>query len=349
MEISVESFGITPDREQVDLITVKASNGALLKLTSYGAKLVSLVVPDKNGKLDDVVLGYSSLDGYLNGSRFFGSNPGRFANRIKGASFQIDGVTYNFPANDGDNLLHGGSKAFDNVVWNYEVSGNSVIFTYTSPDGEGGFPGELVTSITYRWSDDLKLVIDYHAKTSKPTHVNLTHHSYFNLNGDSCDTINNHIMTVYGSYYLETDEGLAPTGRLIPVEGTPLDLREGKVIGDVVDCEYGPLKNALGFDHCYVIDKEEEGISHAAHVLDPQSGRTLDVYTSLPGVQFYSDNHENGTVVGKNGKIYPMRSAFCLEPQFFPNTPNISTFPSTLLRPNKEYNHTIIYQFNKKH
>lgn len=349
MKITVDKFGTTPQGEQVDIITVENDNGALIKVTNYGAKLVALTVPDKKGQVEDLVFGYKTLEDYLSGNRFFGSNPGRFANRIANAQFEIDGVTYDFEPNDGANLLHGGEKAFDNVVWSYDVQGSSITFHYTSPDGEGGFPGELKTTITYRWSNDYKLTIDYVATTSKPTHVNLTHHSYFNLNGESYDTIFDHIITINSSYVLEVNEGLIPTGKYLTVENTPLDLREGRLVGAVVDSDFPSLKNALGFDHCYVIDKEGEGLAHCAHVLDPRSGRTMDVYTTLPGMQFYTCNHPNGLTKGKSDKIYPIRGAFCLEPQFFPNTPNIPSFPSTLLKPNKEYNHTIIYQFNKKH
>lgn len=346
MKISTDKFGITPKGEQADIITLENENGAYIKATSYGAKLVSVVVPDKNGNLDDVVLGYNNLDSYVNGHRFFGSNPGPFANRIKNASFTIDGTTYQLKPNDGDNLLHSGNSALEAVVWGYELENDSVKFSYTCADGQFGFPGELKVSITYKWNNEGKLTIDYEAATSKPTHVNLTHHSYFNLGGDGNETALDHIVKISGSYYLETDANLVPTGNLIPVANTPLDLREGKLIGDVIFSDYAPMVKALGFDHCYVIDRENEGLQHCAHVFHPKTGRTMDVYTTMPGLQLYTDNHDNGELVGKRGKKYPMRSAICLEPQFYPNTPNIETFPSTLLRPNKEYRQTIVYQFN---
>jgi aldose 1-epimerase len=349
MKISIDKFGVTPQGKQVDLITFENESGAYIKVTSYGAKLVSLVIPDKNGKLADVVLGYNDLESYLNGERFFGSNPGPFANRIKDASFTIDGQTYHLTPNEGANLLHSGSSAIEAEVWSYEVENDAVTFSCSIPDGKYGFPGGINISICYKWSNDLKLSLDYRATTSKPTHINLTHHSYFNLNGDDCDTILDHIVSIDASSYLETDNNSVPTGNILPVANTPLDLREAKVIGDGIFSEYEPMQKCKGYDHCYVIDKKEEGLSHCARVLDPKSGRTMDVYCTLPGVQFYTDNYENGVLPGKHGKVYPKRSAFCLEPQFYPNSPNIESFPSTLLRPGREYNQTIVYQFNLKH
>lgn len=348
MRISVDKFGVTPKNEQVDIVTIESGNGSFVKLTNYGAKLVALVVPDRLGNLNDVVLGYNNLDGYLSGNRYFGSNPGRFANRIKGAQFTIEGITYKLPANEGENLLHGGDKAFDGVVWNYEIQDNGVSFQYLSPDGENGFPGALDTTITYRWTNDLELIIDYRATTDKPTHVNLTHHSYFNLDGESAGSIADHIISINASHYLEVGEGLIPTGRYLSVEGTPLDLRMEQRIGNVVDSDFPVMKSALGFDHCYVIDHKDSELSHCAHVYAPKSGRTMEVYSTLPGLQFYSCNHVASEIAGKSGVGYPIRSSLCLEPQFFPNTPNIGTFPSTLLVPNQEYKQTVIYQFNFK-
>lgn len=348
MKISIDKFGVTPQGEQVDLITFENESGAYIKVTNYGAKLVSLVIPDKNGKLADVVLGYNDLESYLNGERFFGSNPGPFANRIKDASFTIDGHTYNMTPNEGANLLHSGNSAIEAEVWNYEVENNSVCFSCSVPDGKYGFPGDINITICYKWSNDLKLSLDYSATTSKATHINLTHHSYFNLNGDTCDSILGHIVSIDASSYLETDNNLIPTGNILPVANTPLDLRESKVIGAEIFSEYEPMKKCGGYDHCYVIDKKADELAHCARVLGPTTGITMDVYCTLPGVQFYTDNFENGVLPGKHGKIYPKRSAFCLEPQFYPNSPNIESFPSTLLRPEEEYKHSIVYQFNQK-
>ena len=348
MKIAIDKFGVTPQGEQVDLITLENASGAYVKVTSYGAKLVSLVVPDKTGDLADVVLGYNDLDSYLNGERFFGSNPGPFANRIKNASFTIDGHTYNLTPNEGANLLHSGSSAIEAEIWNYEVENDSVCFSCSIPDGKYGFPGDLNIAICYRWSNDMRLSIDYRATTTKPTHINLTHHSYFNLNGDSSETILDHIASVNASYYLETDVNMVPTGNILPVANTPLDLRESKVIGSVVAADYEPIIKCRGIDHCYVIDRKEEGLAHCARVVAPRSSRTMDVYTTLPGVQFYTDNFDNGVLPGKHGKVYPSRSAFCLEPQFYPNSPNIESFPSTLLQPGNEYFHSIVSQFNQK-
>jgi Galactose mutarotase and related enzymes len=349
MKISIDKFGVTPQGEQVDLITFENESGAYMKVTSYGAKLVSLVIPDKNGELADVVLGYNDMESYLNGERFFGSNPGPFANRIKDASFTIDGQSYHLTPNEGANLLHSGSSAIEAEVWSYAVENDAVTFSCSIPDGKYGFPGDINISICYKWSNDLKLSLDYRATSSKATHINLTHHSYFNLNGDDCDSILDHIVSIDASSYLEKDDDNVPTGKILAVEGTPLDLRTPTPIGKGIDSDFETIKKSRGYDHCYIIDQKGEGLAHQAHVLAPLSGRTMDVFATLPGVQLYTDNFENGVLPGKHGKVYPKRSAFCLEPQFYPNSPNIESFPSTLLRPGREYNQTIVYQFNLKH
>lgn len=348
MKILIDKFGVTPQGEQVDLITLENTAGAYIKVTAYGAKLVSVVVPDQKGNMDDVVLGYNDLGGYLFGERFFGSNPGPFANRIKNASFTIDGHFYQITPNEGANLLHSGNAALEAEVWSYDLENDAVTFTCNVPDGKYGFPGDLCIKIRYQWSDDLKLTLDYWATTTKPTHINLTHHSYFNLNGESNETITDHIICIDGSYYLEKDDNDVPTGNILPVKDTPLDFREPRLIGEHISSDFETIKKSRGYDHCYVIDREGEGLAHQAHVAAPLTGRTMDVFATLPGVQLYTDNYENGTVPGKQGKVYPKHGAFCLEPQFYPNSPNIESFPSTLLRPNEEYRQTIVYQFNLK-
>lgn len=349
MDITINQFGLTPSLEAADLITLTNDSGAFVKFTNYGARVVALGVPDRHGVIDDVVLGFDSIDGYVNGCRYFGANPGPFANRIKGACFTIDGITYKQPANDGKNLLHGGASAFDTVIWNYITSENGVTFTYTSPDGEFGFPGDVKVAITYSWGNNLALSIDYIATTSKTTHLNLTHHSFFNLDGESSGSVLDHLLYVNATNYLETDDELVPTGTILPVANTPLDFRKSHPIGTHIDSDYPPIKKALGFDHCFVVNKNADTLGHCASVYSALSGRTLDVYATLPGIQVYTTNFPNGNIPGKSGKIYPLRSAICLEPQFFPNTPSIKSFPSTLLEPEAEYLQKIIYQFNKKH
>ncbi|MFZ4463112.1 MAG: aldose epimerase family protein [Bacteroidales bacterium] len=347
MNLIIEKFGISTDGIQVDLITISNNNGSYIKVTNYGAKLVSLLVPDKNGKLDDVVLGYNTLEDYFNGNRFFGSNPGPFAGRISNASFVIDGKTYIFTSNDNNNLLHSGSKSIESVIWNYEIRGNRITFNYLYKESESGYPGDINLFISYSWEDDHTLTIEYKATTSQPTHINLTHHSYFNLNGEKSTTILDHLIYIRSSNYVETDSDRIPTGRILKVSDTPLDLRKECLIENIINSGYIPIKEALGADHFYIIDKKSKSEpDFCARVVAPESGRVMEVYTSMHGIQFYSDNHDNGITPGKNGQIYPKRCAFCLEPQHYPDAPNIPSFPSTLLLPGNTYHETIRYHFD---
>lgn len=346
MNLKIEKFGITPDGTQVDLITILNSNGSFIKVTNYGAKLVSLVVPDKYGKPDDIVLGYNKLDNYINGHRFFGSNPGPFAGRISNASFVIDGKTYRFVPNDNNNLLHSGNKAIESAIWNYEVKGNRVTFNYLYKETESGYPGDINLFISYCWDDNQSLTIEYMATSNQPTHINLTHHSYFNLNGEGSQTVLDHLIFIRSSNYIETDSDRIPTGKILKVSDTPLDLRKECQISDIINSDYTPIKEALGVDHFYIIDRKSKSApDYCARVVAPDSGRVMEVYTSMPGIQFYTDNHDNGSIPGKNGQIYPKRCAFCLEPQHYPDAPNIPSFPSTLLLQGKIYNEIIRYHF----
>jgi len=347
MKINIEKFGNMPGGQQVDIISMSNGNADCIRVTDYGAKLVSLIIPDKNSKPTDVVLGYNSLADYINGNRFFGSNPGPFANRIGNARFTIDGTEYKFNPNVNEHLLHSGNSALESVVWQHETGSDFVKFIYKSPDGEFGFPGNKQFSITYKWSADLILTIEYSVMTDKASHLNLTHHSYFNLEGEGSESILGHRIRINASKVLEVNDDSIPSGRFIPVENTPLDLREEQIIADRIFSDYSILQNTSGFDQCYVIDKNHKELAHCASVIASHSGCTMDVYSTLPGLQFYTDNHDNGNIPGKSGKIYPMRSALCLEPQQFPNAPNISSFPSTLLKPGEKYQEIIQYQFNK--
>lgn len=347
MKINIEKFGTLPSGEQVDTISISHGNTDGIRVMNYGAKLVSLIIPDKNNNSVDVVLGYNALADYVCGNRFFGSNPGPFANRIGNAHFNIDGKEYTFTPNVNGHLLHSGNSALESVVWKYETGSNFVKFIYESPDGEFGFPGNKTIAITYKWSADFILSLEYSVRTDKPTHLNLTHHSYFNLDGEGSESILNHRIRINASNILEVDDNSIPSGNFIPIENTPLDLRTEQKIADRIFSDHPVLQKTSGFDQCYVIDKKEKELAHCAHVIASQSGCTMDVYSTLPGLQFYTDNHDNGNVPGKCGETYPMRSALCLEPQQFPNAPNIPTFPSTLLRPDETYHEIILYHFNK--
>lgn len=347
MLISTAKFGYMPSARQVDMISVKHENAGQISLISYGAKLASLLVPDKNGKLRDVVLGYNKLEDYINGNRFFGSNPGPFANRIGNARFVIDGIEYKFQPNANGHLLHSGTSALESVVWDYEIGNDFVKFIYKSPDGEFGFPGNKTFEIIYQWTEDLVLSFEYKVITDKATHVNLTHHSYFNLDGEDNGSILDHQVSINAPRFLEVDDDSIPTGEFLHVHGTPLDLRKQVKIADRIFSEYSVLQKTMGFDQCFVIDRKEGEPAHCASLRAASSGISMDVYSTLPGLQFYTGNHDNGMVKGKSGKIYPVHGSLCLEPQHFPNAPNIPSFPSTLLRPGEQYHEFIQFHFNK--
>lgn len=328
--VGVLPFG-TIGKQRVDLITITHPDGSYAKFTDYGARLVALGIPDAHGKIADVVTGYNSLEGYLKGARFFGANVGPYANRIGGARFAIDGLTYLFVPNGNGNLLHSGERGFDSVVWAHECADNSVEFRHLSPDSEFDFPGDVDVRIKYEFTTSHALRISYLATTTKPTHLNIAHHSYFNLAGHERGLIDYHEVQIIAQQVLETDADLIATGKFLRVENTPLDLRQYAWIG------------AREFDHCYAIDDYDGSLRAVARVRHQASGRTMQVYSTLPGLQFYTANHP---VPGKDGAQYPARTSFCLEPQFFPNTPNIAHFPSSLLRPGEIYKHTVEYRFS---
>jgi aldose 1-epimerase len=316
---------------------------------TYGAIVVSIKVPDRNGKVDDVVVGHDTLEGYLTRSRFFGAAVGRYGNRIGGAQFTLDGRTYPLAKNNGPNHLHGGLKGFDKVVWQAAVKedprGASVSFTRTSPDGEEGYPGTLDVSITYVVTAKGELVIEYQAKTDKPTHVNLTNHSYFNLAGDGSGDVLGHRLRLVADRYTPVDAGQIPTGELAPVAGTPFDFRTETPIGARIDADHEQLRIGGGYDHNFVITRKGEGLSPAARVVEPTTGRTLEVSTTEPGVQFYSGNRLDGSITGKSGHVYRARTGFCLETQHFPDSPNKPQFPTTVLRPGETYRSTTVFRF----
>ena len=344
------SFGQLPDGTPVDLFTLVNSSGCEMKIAEYGCIITSLKVPDKAGRMGDVVLGYETLDDYLANNPYFGAVVGRFANRIGSAKFTLDGVEYNLAANDGENHLHGGLQGFDKVRWKGEEissdDGPAVRFSYVSADGEEGYPGNLTVEITYSLSNNNELKIEYRATTDKKTVVNLSHHSYFNLAGAGEGDILGHEMMIAADQFIPTESSLIPTGELRDVKGTPFDFNTPTPIGARIDEDTEQLCNAGGYDHCWVLRKGTPGAMElAARVRDTMSGRIMEVLTTEPGIQFYAGNFLDGSIVGKDGKVYEHRYAFCLEAQHFPDSPNQSHFPTVVLEPGQEYRKATVYKF----
>ena len=345
-QVTKQPFGKTADGIAVDLYTIKSS-ALEVTVTNYGGLVTSLKVPDRNGKLADVVLGYDSLDGYLKASPFFGALIGRYGNRIGGAQFVLDGKTYSTPKNDGPNTLHGGSKGFDKVVWTAKEIPHGIELTYISPDGDQGFPGTLTAVVRYTLEGkDLK--IDYSATTDKDTVVNLTSHSYFNLKGQGEGDILQHELKLNASHYTPVDANLIPTGELATVEGTPFDFRKATAIGARINDDNDQLKKGKGYDHNWVLDSGGGKLSEAAEVYEPTTGRVMQVWTDQPGIQFYTGNFLDGTITGKDGKVYQRRYALCLETQHFPDSPNHPKFPTTELKPGEKYHTVTIYRFSAR-
>ena len=342
-------FGATPAGQAVDIFTLTNAHGMEVRAMTYGGIIVSLKVPDRAGRVGDVVLGYDSLAGYLKASPYFGAIVGRYGNRIGRSEFTLDGTTYHVPANDGVNSLHGGIVGFDKVVWDAEPfwsdSGVGVAFTHTSPDGDQGYPGKLDVRVTYTLTDRNELIVDYHATTDKATPINLTQHSYFNLAGDGSGDVLQQVVWVNADRYTPVDSTLIPTGVLAPVAGTPFDFTTPTAIGARIAQDDEQLRRGRGYDHNFVLDRTGPGLVRAARVVDPASGRTLDVSTTEPGLQLYTGNFLDGTITGKGGHVYGHRNAFCLETQHFPDSPNHPDFPSTILRPGAAYDSRTIFTF----
>jgi aldose 1-epimerase len=342
-----DRFGSTADGNAVDVYTLRNAAGVEVKAISYGGIITSLKVPDRQGTMGDVVLGFGSIEAYLKPHPFFGAIVGRYANRIGGGRFSLDGREFTLATNNGPNHLHGGNVGFDKVLWKAApVAGRSaVVFTRTSPDGEEGYPGNLAVRVTYELTDSNELVVDYHASSDKPTPVNLTQHSYFNLAGEGAGDILGHHLTIYADRYTPVDATLIPTGELAPVERTPFDFRASTSIGARIAQDHPQLKNGRGYDHNWVLNRTAAGLQLAARVVEPASGRTLEVATTEPGMQFYSGNFLDGTLTGKSNRVYGHRSGFCLETQHFPDSPNKPAFPSTILRPGQEYRSRTVFTF----
>jgi aldose 1-epimerase len=338
------SWGKTPDGASVELYTLANAKSAEAKIITYGGTVVSLKVPDRSGVLGDVVAGFDNLDGYLAPAPYFGALIGRYGNRIGGARFSLNGTEYTLPANDGANQLHGGPRGFDKRVWHAKLqSPQSLELTYLSKDGEEGYPGNLLVTVVYTLTDGNDFRIDYSANTDKDTVINLTHHSYFNLSGEG--DILGHQLSIHADHFTPVNRGLIPTGELRPVAGTPFDFRAAKAIGERIEQQDEQLIFGRGYDHNWVLNRAGSGLESAAIVSEPKSGRTMEVLTTTPGLQFYSGNFLDGTLQGK-GRTYTRRSAFCLETQFFPDSPNKPAFPSTILRPGTTFRSTTVYRFS---
>jgi aldose 1-epimerase len=345
-------FGALADGRKVTLYTLQSPSGAQVKIINYGAIVVSLTVPDRQGKARDVVLGYDSLEGYVHDKDFFGATVGRYGNRIAAGKFTLDGKNYQLNLNNGPNHLHGGAEGFYKKLWKGEPvnrkDGQGVKLTYVSPDGEEGYPGTLTLTVTYTLTHDNGLRIDYQATTDKATILNPTHHSYFNLSGDPTRTILDEELTIDADKTTPVGPGLIPTGKLADVGGTPMDFRKATRIGARVEAKDEQLELGKGYDHNWVLRRHSKNVRKVAELYDPTSGIVMQILTDQPGLQFYSGNFLNGTIHGKNGVAYQHRTAVCLEAQLFPDSPNHPTFPSAVLRPGHTYTQTSIYQFSTR-
>lgn len=342
-------FG-TADGKPVTLYTLTNAKGSEAKIMNYGGIVQSLKVADKNGKLDDVVLGYDNVDGYIKVTPYFGCLVGRYGNRIGGAKFTLDGQTYTLATNNGPNSLHGGVKGFDKVVWNVvKATGNSLELNYLSKDGEEGFPGNLNVTAVYTLTDDNELKLTFNATTDKATVVNLTHHSYFNLKGQGNGDILGHEVYINADKTTPVDSTLITTGEFADVTGTPFDFRKPTTIGARIDDPNTVLQYGPGYDHNWVVNQAKPGeLTLQARVTEPTTGRVMEVWSDEPGLQFYAGNFLDGTITGKGGKVYQKRTGFCMEPQHYPDSPNKPQFPSVVLRPGQTYKNTIIYKFSAK-
>lgn len=349
-----KDFELEIDGKKTKLYTIKNSNGIEATFCNYGQRLVSLVVPDKNGKKADIVLGFNTLQEYIDANEpYFGATVGRYGNRIKKGKFTLNNKTYTLAINNGENHLHGGKKGFNSVVWDaIQTVDNQVVFYRVSKDMEEGYPGNLDVTVHYTITEENELLIKYKAKTDKPTVINLTHHSFFNLAGEGNGTINNHLLQINADGFTPVDKTLIPTGKIADVKNTPFNFLEAKPIGKDLKVDDEQLNFGLGYDHNFVLNKSpknELGYVFAAKVIEPTSGRTMEIYTNEPGLQFYGGNFLHGKTIGKSGKPYLFRGAFCLETQHFPDSPNQPNFPSTTLKAGEIYTSTCIYKFGTKH
>lgn len=350
VEIARGAFQKTIEGKPVDLYTLSNSGGMVVKLTNQGGKIVQLLVPDRNNQLGDVVLGYETLEHYLTGRQTFGALIGRFANRIAEGRFTLNGHPFQLPLNNGANHLHGGKGVQSQIMDGTQIDGRTVQFTYGFKDGEEGYPGTTTMTVTYTLSEDHELALTYEAVTDRPTIVNFTNHSYFNLAGEGTGNILDHELLVNADRFTPCDPTQIPTGEIREVQGTPLDFRRPHRIGVRIDAADEQLRFGSGYDHNYMLNAAGQGLTFAARLGDPVSGRVLEVYTTEPGMQVYSGNFLTGTGsdIGKGGKPYPVRSAICLETQHFPDSPNRAHFPSTILNPGQRFRSVTVFRFSPK-
>ena len=352
MTMQKSVFGTTQEGQEVFAYTLKNKSGMEATVITFGATLVSLSAPDRNGAMADIVLGFDSLSGYLTQNPYFGSTIGRYGNRIGKGKFKLNGVEYTLAVNNGPNHLHGGIKGFDKVIWTVDekesVAGTSLVFLYVSKDGEEGYPGALSVKLVYSLTDSNELRIDYTATTDKPTIVNLTHHSYFNLAGAGNGSVLDHELYIDADRFTPVDEGLIPTGELRSVQGNPMDFRTPVSIGARINDPYEQIKKGGGYDHNWVLNKAMKTFGLAARAYEKSSGRVMEVLTDEPGLQFYSGNFLDGTLTGKGVKKYERRFGFCLETQHYPDSPNKSEFPTTVLNPGDMCKTSTIYRFSTR-
>lgn len=346
--IPASDFETEVDGKHVALYTLKAGD-LTMQVTNFGARVVSLWAPDKGGSFEDIVLGYNNIEKYINnpGERFLGAVVGPYANRIAAGTYSIGEETYTFPQNNNGQTLHGGLKGLDMVVWDVKsVTDSSMVLSYLHEDGQDGHPGNLDIEMTYTLTSDNEFRVDYKATTDKPTHVNISHHSFFNLKGEGNGTINNHVLYINASKTTPVNEVLIPTGEIADVTGTPFDFRQPKPIGQDLMVENQQLANGAGYDHNWVLDrKTPSDLELAASVHEPLSGRYMEVWTDQPALQFYGGNFFDGTTTGKYGRALNFRESIALETQKYPDTPNHDNFPSTLLTPEEQYTHVCVYRF----
>jgi len=347
-EVTVDDF------DSVQLFTLTNDQGMTVKVTNFGAIITTIMVPDRNGKMADIALGYDTVEGYINAidRPYFGAIVGRYGNRIAKGQFTLEGETYTLATNNGENHLHGGNFGFDKVVWDAKpvsaVGWSGVELNYLARDGEEGYPGNLKVRVLYKLADNNKLTVEYHATTDKATPINLTQHTYFNLKGEGEGSILDHELFLNAKEYTPVDAGAIPTGELAPVEGTPFDFTTPKTIGRDIGQDHQQLELGLGYDHNFVLQGDKGTMKLAARVYEPTSGRVMEVHTEEPGIQFYCGNFLDGTLKGKSGKPYVHRGGFCLETQHYPDSPNQPKFPSTILRPGKQYKTKTVFTFSTK-
>ncbi|MCX8129472.1 MAG: galactose mutarotase [Clostridia bacterium] len=349
MGIAKRLFGKTPEGVEADIFTLNNTKGLIVEITNYGGIIVSLITPDRSGKKEDITLGYDSLEGYLKDSSYFGAIIGRNANRVENAEFSLNGIQYYLAKNDGNNHLHGGFKGFDKVVWNADIvryeESESLRLAYKSKDMEENYPGNLNVEVIYSLTEDSALKIDYYAVADKDTVVNLTNHAYFNLAGHSAGDVSKHLLMIKADRFTPVNREGIPTGEIREVKNTPMDFTALTPIGPGLSSKCEQIVNGKGYDHNWVLNVSSGHPEKASELYEPESGRVLEIYTTKPGIQFYSGNFLDGSIVGKGGTVYSRRSGLCLETQYFPNAMKHKHFPSPILKAGEEYRHTTIYKF----